>query len=103
MKSLKIIVVLIGITCFSVQHIDAQQKKITPVVLNEANVKSLPVTQLPEKVQKSASVYAGYEVKKAFVSQQKNNKKIYKVIVARGPIEYTLFIDEKGKVLEMTE
>ncbi len=103
MKSLKIIILVVGIACFGIQNIEAQQKKITKVVLNEANVKSLPTSQLPEKVQKAASIYAGYVVKKAFVSQQKNNRKIYKVNIARGPIEYTLFIDEKGKVLEMTE
>ena len=74
MKSFKIIVVLIGIACCGIPHMDAQQKKITPVVLSEANVKSLPTSQLPEKVQKAASVYAGYVVKKAFVSQQKNNR-----------------------------
>ena len=52
MKSLKILVVLVSITFFGTQQMDAQQKKITPVVLNEANVKSLPIAQLPEKIQK---------------------------------------------------
>lgn len=103
MKGLKIIIVFVGIAFFGIQNTYAQQKKIVPVEINEANLKSVAAAQLPAAVKKAATAYAGYKLKKSFVSQQKNNTKIYKIVITRGPIEYNLLIDEKGKVLEMTE
>ena len=104
MKNLKIIIVFVGIAIFSIQETYAQQKKITPVKINEASVKSIATTELPAAVKKAATIYAGYKIKESFVvSQQKSNKKIYKVQIARGPIVYDLLIDKKGKVLETSE
>ena len=103
MKNLKIVIVFVGIAFFGIQNTYSQQKKIIPVEINEANLKSVNSAQLPAAVKKAATAYAGYKLKKSFVSQQKNNTKIYKIIIKRGPIEYNLLIDEKGKVLEMTE
>ena len=103
MKGLKIIIVFVSIAFFGIQNTDAQQKKLETVEINEKNLKSVAIAQLPDAVNKAATAYAGYKIKKTFVSQQKNNSKIYKVLITRGPIEYTLLIDEKGKVLHMSE
>lgn len=103
MKVLKIIVVLVGIGFFGGENMYAQAKKIAPFELNEASLKSIATVQLPSKVQKAASAYAGYTIKKAFVSQYKRNRKVYKVQIARGPIVYDLIISEKGKVLATGE
>jgi len=99
MKVLKIVIVLVGIGLFGTDNLNAQSKKIVPIQLDEATLKSVPTVQLPSKVQEAASKYAGYKIKKAFVSQYKRNKKVYKVQIARGPIVYDLIISEKGKVL----
>jgi len=106
MKGLKVIVVFVGMLFFCIQNTDAQRKKITPIKLEKASIKSVTTSQLPAAVKKAASIYAGYKLKKSFVatSQQKGIKgKIYKVQIARGPIVYDLLINEKGKVLEMSE
>ncbi len=103
MKILRIIVILIGIGAFSTESTYAQAKKIVPVEFNETSAKSMVATQLPSKVKEAASKYAGYKIKKAFVSQYKRNKKLYKVQIARGPIVYELIINEKGKVIESRE
>lgn len=103
MKVLKIIVILVGIGVFGVENTYAQVKKIVPIEFNETSAKSMVATQLPTKVKEAASKYAGYKIKKAFVSQYKRNKKLYKVQIARGPIVYELIINEKGKVLESRE
>lgn len=106
MKGLKVIVVFIGMLFFCIQNTDAQQKKIIPVKLEQSSVKSIAIAKLPTAVKKAASIYAGYTLKKSFVatSQQKSIKgNIYKVQIARGSIVYDLLIDEKGKVLEMSE
>jgi len=103
MKVLKIIVILVGIGFFGLETTYAQAKKIVPIQLNETSSKSMTVSQLPDKVKEAASKYAGYKIKKAFVSQYKRNKKLYKVQIARGPIVYDLIIDSKGKVLSTGE
>ena len=104
MKGLKIIIVFVGMAFFGIQDTDAQRKKVTPVVvLNEANLKSVATAELPEAVKKAATKYAGFKVKKSFVSRLKSNKKVYKVQIERSSMVYDLLIDEKGKVIEMSE
>ncbi len=103
MKVLRIIVILVGIGVCNTENTFAQAKKITPIVLTKTSLKTMEVAQLPSKVKEAASKYAGYKIKKAFVSQYKRNKKLYKVAIARGPIVYELIINEKGKVLQSGE
>jgi len=105
MKNLKIIVAFVGIAFLGFHNAEAQQKKIEKVELSTTkSLKSVTLEQLPDAVKKAASSYAaGYKVKKSFVTQLKSTQKVYKVQIARGSIVYDLVIDEKGKVLHMSE
>ena len=103
MKILRIVVILAVVGFCSAENTYAQAKKIVPIEFNKTSAKSMTIAQLPSKVKEAASKYAGYKIKKAFVSQYKNNEKLYKVEIARGPIVYELFINEEGKVISSGE
>lgn len=103
MKGFKLIMVLIGIVFFGIENTYGQEKQLEPVEIDKSKLKNITLEKLPEKVKESVATLAGYQIKQAFYTEEKNNAKLYKVQIARGPIVYHLIVDEKGKILETQE
>lgn len=103
MKGLKLMMVLVGIVFFGIENTYGQEKKLEPIELENSKLKNITLESLPDKVKESVATLAGYQIKQAFYTEEKNNTKLYKVQIARGPIVYHLILDEKGKILESQE
>jgi len=99
MKSLKFIIVCIGITCFSFQNMHAQSNTNT-----QEEVSKVSVSDIPAAVKDVLKNYNGYEISKVATYQKKARRKggsTYTFEVKNGNWTNLLVINEKGKIIEV--
>jgi len=76
------------------------QDKVGVVVDKDGKYKEIKAEELPEAVTKSiANAYTGYKIDKAYRTEDDS----YKVKVAMGDLNYSLFYDEKGELIKVEE
>ncbi len=95
MKNLQILIVVLGFTFFSVQHMYAQTE-------NSSNSKiyKTTVSKSPQKVKDALKNYSGYVISSnATFTKKSDGSTIYKVQVTKRNWSHFLLINEKGRVV----
>jgi len=97
MKSIKIIVVLIGFVYFGLQNSNAQS-----VQKQEERTFKIEYSKVPESVKETLKNYSGYKISEQVtyrLEKSNNSEKIYSFKIERKNYPYFLLINDKGKVV----
>ena len=96
MKNIKILVTVILVSFFSIQNMNAQDKK-----KGNENTKVFKTTKekTPTLVKQSLKDYKGYKISNQVTYVRKRNTNVYKFKVQKGNWSHYLLINEKGKII----
>lgn len=95
MKSLQILILVLGFTIFSLQNVQAQAS--TQEI--EKTVYKINKTKTPQKVKECLNKYSAYKISNEVTYTDNNKGKVYKFKMQKGNWSHLLLIDESGKVL----
>ena len=94
MKSIQIIIVILGLAFFSTQNSYGQSnQEIKKEVYKITKVKT------PQKVKESLKDYSGYKIANEVTYTKSSKGNVYKFKVQKGNWSHFLLIDESGKVI----
>ena len=97
MKSLKVIIIFICISCFGFQSISAQSEAKT-----QEKVYKVAMSNVPSAVKDVLKDYSGYKISKEVTFKKKSGEStIYTFKATKGNWTNYLLINEKGKIVEV--
>jgi len=94
MKKLQIIIAIMGIAIFSLQHSYAQTDTKVEEIVYKTTMK-----EMPQKVKDALQDYSGYKIDEKATFTKKSKGEVYKVKIKKGIWEYYLLIHESGKIM----
>lgn len=90
MKSLQLFLVVLCLSIFSINELQAQEKK---------QVYKTTTSDTPAKVKETLKKYANYDISKEITYTKEEKSTIYRVLVKKGSWEQYLHIDDSGKIV----